>query len=306
MRGFFERGDAERRRQRGVFFDLKMSSPRFTPHLRASALKVIASTILITLTYSAAFAAETAEQRGKRVVDEAIAALGGDAFLHVRDRVESGRAYSFYNNRLSGLSIAAIYTRYLNNPGPPAIGQLEVEEREAFGKEENSGFVLFTVKPEGWDVTFRGARAIDQERLANYQDNALHNIFYMLRKRMGEPGFSFYSKGSDLYDNRPVNIVEITGGDNVTVTVYFDQFTKLPTRQIHKRRNTEYRDFDTLVSAFAKYRDVGGGIEWPYDIRRERNGDKIYEMFSDSVEVNKGLKDELFHLPGNVKILKDK
>ncbi len=269
-------------------------------------MKVITSTILVVLTGSLALAAQTAQERGKRIVDEAIAALGGDAFLHVRDRVESGRAYSFYNNRLSGLTIAAIYTRYLNNPGPPAIGELQVEEREAFGKDENSGFVLFTAKPEGWDVTFRGARPIDAERLANYKDNTLHNIFYMLRERMAEPGFSFYSKGSDLYENRPVNIVDITGGDDVTVTVYFDQFTKLPTRQIHKRRNTEYRDFDTLVSAFAKYRDVGGGIEWPYDIRRERNGDKIYEMFSDSVEVNKGLRDELFHLPANVKTLKDK
>jgi hypothetical protein len=283
----------------------KMSSPCTSSALRASALKFILSTILITLTASPAPAAETAEQRGKRVVDEAIAALGGDAFLHVQDRVESGRAYSFYNSRLSGLSIAAIYTRYLNDP-KPAIGQLEVMEREAFGKEENSGFVLFTAKPEGWDVTFRGARPIDDERLTNYQDNTLHNIFYMLRERMGEPGFSYYSKGSDLYENRPVNIVEITGGDDVTVTVYFDQFTKLPTRQIHKRRNNEYHDFDTLVSAFAKYRNVGGGVQWPLDIRRERNGDKIYEMFSDSVEVNKGLKDELFRLPGNAKVLTGK
>ncbi len=239
-------------------------------------------------------------------MDEAIAALGGDAFLHVQDSVESGRVYSFDNNRLSGLTIAAIYTRYLSNPGPPAIGRLEVEEKQAFGKDENSGFTLFTAKPEGWDVTFRGARAIDEERLESYKDTTLHNIFYMLRKRMGEPGFAYYSTGSDLYESRPVNIVEITGGDDVTVTVYFDGFTKLPTRQIHKRRNKEYKDFDTLVSAFAKYHEVSGGIQWPMNVRRERNGDKIYERFSESVEVNKGLRDELFRLPGNVKILTGK
>ena len=44
-------------------------------------------------------------------------------------------------------------------------------------------------------------------------------------------------------------------------------------------------------------------MQWPHDIRRERNGEKIYEMFSDSVEINKGLRDELFHLAGNIKIL---
>jgi len=201
--------DAETRR-RGVNPSENSGLP---PRLCVSASKILASAILIILTAGAPFAAETAEQRGKRVVDEAIAALGGDAFLRVQDRVESGRAYSFYNGRISGLSIAAIYTRYLSHPGAPVIGRLEVEEKEAFGREENSGFALFTDKPEGWDVTFRGARSMDDERLASYADNTLHNIFYMLRKRMGEPGFSYYSKGSDLYENRPVNIVDITGGD---------------------------------------------------------------------------------------------
>jgi len=110
----------------------KTSSPRFSPPLRASALKPVIPTLLLLLLPALSFAAETAQQRGKRVVDEAIAALGGDAFMRVQDRVETGRAYSFYNGRISGLSIAAIYTRYLSNPGPPVIGRLEVEEKEAF------------------------------------------------------------------------------------------------------------------------------------------------------------------------------
>ena len=69
-----------------------------------------------------AAAAETAQDRGKRVVNEALAALGGDAFLHMEDRVESGRAYSFYRGELAGLSVAKIYTRYLVQPNPPAPG----------------------------------------------------------------------------------------------------------------------------------------------------------------------------------------
>ena len=45
------------------------------------------------------------------------------------------------------------------------------------------------------------------------------------------------------------------------------------------RRNTEYKDFDTEVTVFAKYRDVGGGVKWPFDVRRDRNGEKIFEMY---------------------------
>ena len=36
------------------------------------------------------------QERGKRAIDETLAALGGDRFLAVQDRTESGRAYSFY------------------------------------------------------------------------------------------------------------------------------------------------------------------------------------------------------------------
>jgi hypothetical protein len=44
-------------------------------------------------------------------------------------------------------------------------------------------------------------------------------------------------------------------------------------------------------------------VKWPFDIRRDRNGDKIFEMYSDSVEVNKGLTDNLFTLPAKIKML---
>ena len=57
-----------------------------------------------------------------------------------------------------------------------------------------------------------------------------------------------------------MEIVEITDADNRTVTVYFSQLTKLPVRQQFKRRNPQYKDLDTEVTVFAKYRDVGGGV----------------------------------------------
>src|ERR1039458_1946962 len=60
--------------------------------------------------------AETSQQRGKRVVDEALAALGGQAFLNMQNRVESGRIYSSYNDKGSGMAAEARYTNYLPRP----------------------------------------------------------------------------------------------------------------------------------------------------------------------------------------------
>ncbi len=84
-------------------------------------------------------------------------------------------------------------------------------------------------------------------------------MFFILRQRLQEPGIEFYSEGSDIYDRIPVEIVDITDASGVTVTVSFSQFDKLPIRQVYRRRNEQFHDFDTEETTYAKYRDVGGG-----------------------------------------------
>jgi len=239
--------------------------------------------------------AETHEQRGKRVVYEALKALGGDAYLQMNDRVESGRAYSFYREQISGLDRATIYTRYL----PPVPGKVEVRERENFGaKEDSGGFLL--LENAGWEITYRGARPLEADKYASYQISTLRSILYILRQRLNEPGLSFYSQGSDMFENRPIEIVDITDAATNTVTVYFDARNKWPVRQSFRRRNEQFHDFDTEVTIFGLYRDVGGGVMWPCNIRRERNGERVYEMFADQVQINQNLSDDLFRLPQDV------
>jgi hypothetical protein len=257
----------------------------------------IAPLLLIGALAGGAPAAETAAERGKRVVYEALQALGGDAYLHMTDRIESGRAYSFYREQISGLSIAKIYTRYL----APSPGVPSVRERQNFGLKEDSSVLL--TEEGAWEITFRGARPLEDVRYQNYKDSTLRNVLYILRQRLKEPELSFYSRGSDMFENRPVEIVDITDAANNTVTVYFDARNKLPVRQSFRRRNPEYKDFDTEVTVFALYRNVGGGVMWPGNIRRERNGEKIYEMYADKAEINQDLKDNLFTLPGDIKVL---
>jgi hypothetical protein len=242
-------------------------------------------------------AAETSQQRGRRVVEEALKALGGDAYLAMEDRVETGRAYSFYREELQGLSIAKVYTRYLS----PSAGKPALRERENFGKDEKYG-VLFN-ENGAWEITYRGARPLDQKRVSTFRDGTQRNVFYILRQRMKEPGMDFFSRGADLWENRPVEIVDLTDADGLTTTVYFSTQDKLPVRQVLKRRNEEYKDFDSEETIFAKYRDVGGGVKWPFSVRRFRNNEKIFEMYSDSVQINRNLTDDLFTLPASIKLL---
>jgi hypothetical protein len=251
---------------------------------------------------AASSSAQSAQEKGKKIIDGTLAALGGERFLSMRDRVERGRAYSFYNDQLRGLSRAAIYTRYLTRPEPPKPDFLGVRERQAFGKDEDSA-ILFTEDGKGWQITFRGARPVAADLLARFRDTTQRNVFYILRQRLGEPGLIVEWRGADVWSNMPVEILDVTDAGNRVTTVYIHRTTMLPVRQLFYRRDPKTKDRNEEVTVFSKYRDVGGGVQWPHVIQRERNGEKIYEMYAESVAVDQGLTDELFTLPATMKIL---
>src|SRR5438552_1318102 len=160
--------------------------------------------ILYTLLASVALvSAQGIEARGKKVVDDAIAALGGQKFLTMQDRIEKGRAYSFFHDQLSGLAVAKIYTRYINIPPDRTGIDIGVQERQAFGKNEDY-FVLF--RQEGaWEVTFRGPKELEKDRVQRYRDTTLNNVLYIFRQRLHERGLIFESRGSDVIQNQPVD-----------------------------------------------------------------------------------------------------
>jgi hypothetical protein len=235
-----------------------------------------------------------AEVRGKKIVDDALAALGGNTFLTMMDRTESGRAYSYYHDQISGLSVAKIYTRYLTVSPSKSGEELGQKEKEVFGKTEDTS--LLFLEKEGWDISWRGSKQIEQERFDRYRESTLRNVLYIFRQRLQEPGMIFESLGSDVIENLPVEIVDITDSENRVVRVQFHQSTKLPVRQTYKRKNAVTKEQDEEVTLFARYLDAGG-VQWPHQIRRERSGDKTYEIFSESVKINKDVADNFFAVP---------
>jgi hypothetical protein len=246
--------------------------------------------------------AETAEERGERIIRESFEALGGQRFLEMRDRVERGRVYSFYQQRLRGFSVATLYTRYLTRAEPPRPEDLYVRERQSFGKDKEMFAYLFDEKT-GYEITFRGARPMPEPIILRYQDTARRNVLYIFRQRLGEPGLKTRFLGTDILDNQPVEIVEIYDANNDSVTVYFHRSTRFPLMQTWVRRDPKTRERFEEVTRYGNFRDVGGGVHWPYHIRRERNGERIFEQFSETVAINQNLDDSLFMLPAGTKVL---
>lgn len=241
--------------------------------------------------------AQSSAVKARKFIDETVEALGGDRFLHMQNRVESGRAYSFYNLELSGLDIATVYTEYLDQPPPKG---LSVRERQQFGKKQDYSILFF--EDQGWEITFRGARPVSEQSLSRFLNSTRNNIFYVLRERLAEPGLEFDYVRDDLFQNKEVVLIDVIDKDNHALHVIFDRITKLPLRQSFDYVDplTKYRVTET--TDYAKYREVMG-ITWPYSIQRARDGEKVFEIYSEKVQFNQDLPAGKFSLPPGVKVL---
>lgn len=242
--------------------------------------------------------AESRAERGQKTLDLVINALGGQNFLNMQNRVETGRAITVDHNQLMGLSHAKIYTEYLRTP---TAGKLGVHERQFFGNKQE--FSVLFLDGKGWDISFRGARALDDETLQRYYLSTRHNFFYILRQRLKEPELTIELTGHEVVENQSTDVLDIYDANNENVTVWVNSFTHLPVRQRWYRREKDTGYKYEEVTHFTKYRQFNG-ITWPMDSQRERDGDRVAENYYDDVKFDQNLKEDIFVLPGGIKILK--
>jgi hypothetical protein len=240
-----------------------------------------------------------AMKRGRDLASRVIQALGGDGFRFMRSRVESGKAYSFYRDQITGLSQARFSTRYL-----PAGKPILMQQRQVFGKKLDDAVIL--TASSAWEVTYRGAQDLGPDRLRSFQESTLHDIFYILRARFDEPGVGFEHHGPDVVENAAVETLQIFDADNRNVTVWIHSGTFLPVKQRFERFDDTLKRKREEIARFTKYRESGNGVMWPHDLQRERDGEKIFEMYADRINVGEELRADLFELPAGVKILKNK
>ena len=250
---------------------------------------------------AASLRAETQQEKGKRVVLEALAALGGEKFTGMRNRVESGRAYAFYRQRLTGLAFARFYTKNLEPSRAAPLIPAQVQ-RQALGKKE-SEIIVYNEKGEGYILTYRGAKPMPAERNRRYRESTIRNALYIISSRLGEQGLEFMSKGQDVIDNNPVELVDIYDSMNRSTVVAFHRSTRLPLQQTYSYQDPVTKDRAEEIIYFSKYRDVGGGVQWPFHTERTRNGEKAFEIFAESVEINQELANTLFEIPTGMNIL---
>ena len=263
---------------------------------RRQALAVVAP---LFLTVSAR--SQSKQEQGRQLVEKAFQAMGGEAFLNVHNQVASGRAYSFYNAQVGGLARITVYDRFEPMLSEAPAGWLPVSRREIYN-EKGDYYTLFQ-NGKAWEVTFQGARPIPEDMLERYRLGTQRDFLYFLRYRRNEAGLYYYSPGMEIVDNTPTDVIEITDYDGDTIKVYVRQSDGLPYMGLYTRRDPKTRIPYEEKTIWSKYKPSGNGVVLPWNIRRERDGEKVYEQFAGQLDTNVDIDADIFELPRGVKEL---
>lgn len=272
---------------------------KFSLHSTLAGVSVPLAVSALILVGVARTEGQSTSGKGKQLIDQAVSALGGERFLNMKNRVAKGRIYAFFHDELSGLDVTTTYTEYL--PQVPANG-LGIREREVLGKKQDYSYLF--LPDQAWDITFRGARPVEEEAWNRYVRTTENDILYILKVRHDEPGLQFDYGGSEVYLSTHVEVVDVTDAKNRTVRVYLDHNTFLPVRETFAWQDPQTREHNDEEIHYDKWRDAGDGIMWPFSIERLRNGYKTYQMFAGQVMVNQSIAPGTFELPAGAKVLK--
>lgn len=241
--------------------------------------------------------------KAKQVLQQLIDALGGKAYLQVRESDCTGRLSQFSSNSTS--ADAQFEYGYLGFHDLWKYPDRNRTEYELKGNRA-ANFLIWQEYPnkrgkiidvfagdKGWLMGRDGVREETASAIAQFQEQVKTDFDNLLRFRLKEDGLVFRYGGTDLVDLKMVDWAEMVDRNDVTYRVAVDQETHLPRRVFVIKRNETTRERTEEDNIFADFRVVDG-VNMPMEITHEVDGRRSFEVFYSACKLNAGIPDELF------------
>ena len=215
-----------------------------------------------------------------QILQQAIGGLGGEAYLNVKDATYEVRFSQFdHSGQLLG------YAKEIDLEIPPFKDRTEnLPKRNIIEVYDGD---------KGWSLDRGGVSEATITGIATSQEDTKKDIDNILRHRIHEPGMILRYGGPDVVDYQEADWVELVDSDNRNFRIAIARNTHLPIRKVVDTRDANTRIRSEETEYYSNYHPIDG-IQTPFQITRERNGIKIYQVFFDKVEYNTGLSPDLF------------
>jgi hypothetical protein len=252
--------------------------------------QVFGTTVLVALAVLAVPLRTTAQEdvltpdqssaKAKQIVQQAIAGLGGPAYLNVKDITVEAKLGQFdHSGQLRG------YAKIIDIAIPPDKDRTENLPKRNIIEVRNGD--------KGWDLDRGGVSEATITDMATSQEDTKKDIDNILRHRIHEPGMIFRYGGLDVVDYEECDWVELVDSDNRTFRIAISRSSHLPIRKVVDTRDANTRMRTEEIEYYSNYHPIDG-VQSPFQITRERNGIKIYQVFFDKFEYNTGVSPQLF------------
>lgn len=219
-------------------------------------------------------------RKAKALLEQAIQALGGAAYLEARDFQQAGRTYSFHHGQPTSNGIQ--FWRFTQYPD---------KERIELTKERDVAQLYSGDK--GWEITYKGAHPLEEKDLSEYLRRRRFSIDALLKTWVNDPKVALFYDGEAVAAQHPALKVTLINSKNESVTVYVDAENHLPLKKTFTWRDPVDKQKNLEEETYDNYRQVQG-IMTPYGFTRYFNGDMAGERFLNSASYNQGLDQTMF------------
>jgi hypothetical protein len=243
---------------------------------------------------------EQSAAKARQVLQQAIGALGGQAYLDVRDTECEGRVAQFgVNDELMGytpfhdlwLLPDKNRTEYISKGEHTILGFLLNVDGLMF--THGGSMITIFNGGEGWMLDKAGVSNQPEDTVRNFVEQLKTGMNNMLRSRMKEPGVEPRYAGTDLIDMKEAEWIEFSDSDRRELRMAVDRLTHLPLRWVVATRDPETRERTEVVTSYTQYISMDG-VKTPLNIVRARNGRKLAQTFLTSCKYNSNLDAQLF------------
>ena len=229
-------------------------------------------------------AGQTPEQRGRKLLDEMVEALGGDAWLRRHNLREYGRIARFFRGAPTGIVIDFNAIHQFpgdNRPEAERIGFLTDKSMILPGKKID--VVQIWTGDGGYEITYKGKNSLPHEQIEDYYRRRGHSIEDVVRTWLKAPNVVVISEGNTMVERRLADRVTVLSDNNDAVTIDLDAATHLPLRRTFKWRNETFKDFDEDAEEYDDYHTIQG-LPTAFTTTRYHNGDMASQTFLSKVE----------------------
>lgn len=219
-------------------------------------------------------------RKARDLLNQAIQALGGQAYLQLHTMEQSGRTYSFFHGQST--SNGVLFWRFVEYPD---------KERIELTEQRDVAYVYFGDK--GYEITYRGPRPMETKDLNDYLRRKKFSLETILHSWLNDRTVALFYDGMALAGAAPADKVTLVNSHDEAVSIFLDSLTHLPVKKSISWRDPVDRQRDTEEELWDNYRPVQG-IMTPFGFTRYYNGDMQSQRFLFSVSYNHDLDPAMF------------